>query len=210
MDNYMDFREFVDIDKLKFVASEIRNGKIVVFPTETVYGIGTNGLNETSVQKLYEIRKRPTTKPISLLVSDINMVQKYAKSISDIEYKIMNAFFPGPLTILLKKSDIVPNITTANSDFVGIRMPDSNIAKSLVSYAGVPIATPSANIAGHPSGTNISSIMSDFKDTVDYFIDGGESKLGQASTVIRVDNGVPVILREGTISLEQIKNALLQ
>lgn len=208
MDKYIDFREFVDVDKLNFIASEIRNGKIVVFPTETVYGIGTNGLNEASVQKLYEIRKRPITKPISLLVSDINMAQKYAKSISDIEYKIMNAFFPGPLTILLKKADIVPNITTANSDFVGIRMPDSDIARELVSYAGVPIATPSANIAGQPSGTNISSIMADFKDTADYFIDGGESRLGQASTVVKVENGIPIILREGSISLEQIKRSI--
>ena len=200
MDKYIDFKEFVDIDKLKFVANEIRNGKIVVFPTETVYGIGTNGLNEISVKKLYDIRKRPINKPISLLVSDISMAEKYTKSISDIEYKIMSAFFPGPLTIVLRKDAMVPNITTANSDFVGIRIPEGNIARKLVSYSGVPIAAPSANIAGHPSGTN---------DTVDYFIDSGNSKLGQASTVVKVENGVPVILREGNISLEEIKKVIL-
>ncbi len=208
MNKYIDFKEFVDTEKLKFVANEMRNGKIVVFPTETVYGIGTNGLNEASVQKLYEIRNRPTTKPISLLVSDISMAQKYTKSISDIEYKIMNAFFPGPLTIVLKKAAIVPNITTANSEFVGIRMPENDIARNLVSYAGVPIATPSANIAGHPSGTNIKSIMNDFSNTVDYFIDSGESKIGQASTVVKVEDSVPVILREGSISLEEIKSVI--
>ena len=208
MDKYIDFKEFVDTEKLKFVANEMRNGKIVVFPTETVYGIGTNGLNEASVQKLYEIRNRPTTKPISLLVSDISMAEKYTKSISDIEYKIMNAFFPGALTIVLKKAAIVPNITTANSEFVGIRMPENDIARNLVSYAGVPIATPSANIAGHPSGTNIKSIMNDFSNTVDYFIDSGESKIGQASTVVKVEDSVPVILREGSISLEEIKSVI--
>ena len=209
MDKYIDFKEFVDTEKLKFVANEMRNGKIVVFPTETVYGIGTNGLNEASVQKLYEIRNRPTTKPISLLVSDISMAEKYTKSISDIEYKIMSAFFPGPLTIVLRKDAMVPNITTANSDFVGIRIPEGNIARKLVSYSGVPIAAPSANIAGHPSGTNIESIIADFNDTVDYFIDSGNSKLGQASTVVKVENGVPVILREGNISLEEIKKVIL-
>lgn len=208
MDKYIDFRNNVDIDKLKFVADEIRSGKIVVFPTETVYGIGTNGLIENSVARLYEIRKRPVTKPISLLVSDIAMCEKYTKFITDIEYKIMKAFFPGPLTIVLRKADIVPNITTANMDYVGIRMPEGNIARSLVAYAGVPIATPSANIAGRPSGTNIKSIMNDFNDTVDYFIDGGESKIGQASTVVKVENGVPVILREGSISLKQIKSVI--
>lgn len=208
MDKYIDFRNNVDIDKLKFVADEIRSGKIVVFPTETVYGIGTNGLIENSVARLYEIRKRPVTKPISLLVSDIAMCEKYTKFITDIEYKIMKAFFPGPLTIVLRKADIVPNITTANMDYVGIRMPEGNIARSLVSYAGVPLATPSANIAGRPSGTNIKSIMNDFNDTADYFIDGGESKIGQASTVVKVENGVPVILREGSISLKQIKSVI--
>lgn len=208
MKKYIDFRNDINIEELKFVANKIKSGKIVVFPTETVYGIGTNGLIEDSVKRLYEIRKRPVNNPISLLVSDIGMCEKYTKFITDIEYKIMKAFLPGPLTIILRKADNVPSIITANTDYVGIRMTECDIARKLAEFAGVPIAAPSANIAGHPSGTNIQSIMSDFNDTADYFIDSGESKIGQASTVVKVVDGVPIILREGNITLKQIKSIL--
>lgn len=208
MEKYIDLRDNIDIKKLKEIANEIKIGKIVVFPTETVYGIGTNGLNDNSVKRLYEIRKRPISKPISLLVSDMEMVEKLTKDITKLEYKIMKNFFPGPLTIILKRNSIVPNIITANSEYVGIRMPEGEIARELVRLAGVPIAAPSANIAGHPSGTNIQSIINDFENTVDYFVDGGESKLGKASTIVKVVNGSPTILREGSITLEQIKQAI--
>ena len=204
MEKYMNLKNELNFERLKEPAKIIRNGGIVIFPTETVYGIGTNGLNEKAIKKLYEVKQRPLDKPISLLVSNIEMVNKIAKNISKLEYKIMETFFPGPLTIILEKRDIVPNILTANTNTVGIRMPNSKIAKKLIEYAGIPIATPSANISGKPSGTNIKDIQKDFEGKVDYFIDNGESKLGIPSTIIRVINNEVHILRQGSISMEQI------
>ena len=205
---YLDCKNKIDFDKLKEISQIIKNGGIVVFPTETVYGIGTNGLNKEAISRLYEVKQRPINKPISLLVSSIDMAEMVAKDITDMEYKLMEKFFPGPLTIILKKKSIVPDNLTNNTDTVGIRMPDNIIAKKLIEYANVPIATPSANISGKPSGTNIENIMEDFKDKVDYYIDGGQSKLGIGSTIVKIENGYPLILREGSISKEQIFECL--
>ena len=191
------------------IASEfIKQGKIVVFPTETVYGIGTNGLDEKAVRKLYEVKKRPLNKPISLLVSNMEMVKSIAKDITELEYKIMEKFFPGPLTIILKKKDIVPDIVTAGQETVGVRMPSGEIARKLVELSGVPIATPSANISGQPSGTNLSEIKEQFKENVDFYIDGGNSELGISSTIVQVIDGKIKILRQGSITLEQIEKEI--
>ena len=189
---------------LKKAAKLIKQGEIVVFPTETVYGLGTNGLDENAVKKLYEVKQRPLNKPISLLVSNMKMVNLIAKDITEVEYKIMEKFFPGPLTIILKKKDIVPDIVTAGQDTVGVRMPNGEIARKLVEIANVPIAAPSANITGEPSGTNLQEIMEHFEGKVDYFIDGGSSELGLASTIVQVIDGKPQILRQGSITLNQI------
>lgn len=208
MMGYLDCKNKIDFDKLKEISQIIKNGGIVVFPTETVYGIGTNGLNKEAISRLYEVKQRPINKPISLLVSSIDMAEMVAKDITDMEYKLMEKFFPGPLTIILKKKNIVPDNLTNNTDTVGIRMPDNIIAKKIIEYANVPIATPSANISGKPSGTDINYIMENFKDKVDYYIDGGQSKLGIGSTIVKVENGYPLILREGSISKEQIFECL--
>ena len=189
---------------LNRAAEFIKQGKVVVFPTETVYGIGTNGLDEEAVKKLFQIKKRPLNKPISLLVSNMEMIELVAKDITEIEYKIMEKFFPGPLTIILKKKDVVPDIVTAEQDTVGIRMPSGEIARNLVEFANVPIAAPSANITGDPSGTNLQEIMKDFEGKVDFAIDGGDSELGIGSTIVQVIDGKPKILRQGSITLEQI------
>ena len=208
MEKYFDFTNKINDDELREAAEIIKQGGIVIFPTETVYGIGANGLNDEAVKRLYDVKQRPYNKPISLLVSDMNMVNRIAKDITKLEYALMEEFFPGPFTIVLNKKDIVSDSVTANLDSVGIRMPEGKIARKLVEYAGVPIATPSANISGRPSGTNLEQIMNDFKGKVDCFIDGGESKLGISSTIVRVDNGEPNILREGTISKEQINKVV--
>lgn len=201
-------RNEIDDEKLKAMSEKIRNGNIVVFPTETVYGIGTNGLNEESIKKLYEIKQREFNKPISLLVSDVNMIKELTKDITEIEYKLIDAFCPGPFTIILKKKDIVPNILTANGATVGIRMPENEVARKLVKYSGVPVAAPSANISGKPSGIEIEDIVKDFEGKVEYFIDGGKSKLGIGSTIVRVIDGMPKILRQGSITKEQIEKVV--
>ena len=151
------------------------------------------------------MKNRPLDKPISLLVSSVEMIEKVAKDITDMEYALIKEFFPGPLTIILNKKDIVPDIVTAGGSTVGVRMPKNEIALRLIEYAGLPIAAPSANISGNPSGTELKTIMDEFKENVDYYIDGGKSKIGVASTIVQVIDGVPHILREGSISKEQIE-----
>lgn len=201
---YLNFKDKIDKKKLETVAKKIEKGGVVVFPTETVYGIGTNAFNEEAVRKIYDIKKRPLSKPISLLVNSIEMIEKIAKNITEVEYKIMESFFPGPLTIILEKKDIIPDIVTSGEKTVGIRMPDSEIARLLIQYAGVPLATPSANITGNKSGIDIKSIMKELDEGVDCYIDGGISKIGEASTIVKVIDGVPKILREGKIKENDI------
>lgn len=208
MKEYLDFRNNIEYEKLKEMGETIKKGEIVVFPTETVYAIGTNGLDEEAIRKLYKIKQRPFDKPTSLLVSDMKMIEALVADITDKEYKLMKTFFPGPLTIILKEKNIVPNILTGNTGTIGIRMPENEIARKLIAYANVPIAAPSANIANKPSGTNIENIINDFKETVDYYIDGGESKIGLGSTIVKIENNVPIILREGSIAKEQIYECL--
>lgn len=205
MKNYLDVRNGYQEIELKQIAQEMRNGKICLFPTETVYGIGTNGLDKKAIEKIYNIKKRKKTNPINLLVSDMTMIKEITDNISSLEYKLMETFFPGPFTIILKKKNIIPNIVTANSDFVGIRMPSGEIAQNLVKLSGVPIAAPSANISGKLSGTNLKDIIGDFGNKLDYIIDGGKSEIGIESTIVKVINNIPHILRPGTITPKQIK-----
>lgn len=208
MEQYINMKNNLNYDKLKEPAQIIKKGGIVIFPTETVYGIGTNGLDKNAIKKLYEVKQRPLNKPISLLVNNIEMVEKIAKNITEVEYKLMERFFPGPLTIILEKRDIVPDILTSNTNTIGIRMPSGEIAKKLIEFAGVPIATSSSNISGKPSGTNISDIKKDFEGKVDCFIDNDESELGIPSTVIRIIDNIPHILRQGAISEEEIRKVI--
>ena len=210
MQNILDFTNNIDYAKMKKSAKIIKNGGIVVFPTETVYGIGTNGLDKNAVAKLFEVKQRPLNKPISLLVNNIDMINKIAKDITELEYALIKEFFPGPLTIILKKKEIVPNIVTSNSDTVGVRMPSNEIALKLIEFSGVPLATPSANISGKPSGTNLDDITKDFNEKVDLFINGGPSQIGLSSTIVKVINGIPHILRQGSITEEQIKSVSLK
>ena len=208
MTKIYDFKQTINQEELQKTAQVLRNGGLVIFPTETVYGIGTNGLDENAIKKLYEVKQRPLNKPNSLLVNNIEMVEKIAKNITEVEYKLMEKFFPGSLTIILEKRDIVPDILTSNTNTIGIRMPSGEIAKKLIEFAGVPIATSSSNISGKPSGTNITDIKKDFEGKVDCFIDNGESEIGVPSTVIRIIDNIPHILRQGTISEEEIRKII--
>lgn len=135
------------------------------------------------------------------------MVEDVAKDISNLEYALMNKFFPGPLTIVLKKKDIIPNVLTANTNTIGIRMPQNEIAINLINLVGKPLATSSANISGEKSETNIDDIIGRFEE-VDYYIDGGESKIGLSSTVVQIIDNKLHILRKGSITEEQIKEVI--
>lgn len=208
MEKYLDLKNSTDYSKLKVAGDIIRNGGLVLFPTETVYGLGANGLDKNAVKKIYIAKGRKQDNPLILHISNFSMLHKIAKNISKIEEALMKTFWPGPFTIILNRTDIVPDIVTGGLDTVGIRMPSGKIAKELINYANIPIAAPSANISGRPSGTNISDIFDELSDKVDYIIDGGECEVGVESTVVRVVDGIPNILRPGKISPEEIEKVV--
>ena len=208
MEKYLDLKNSTDYSKLKVAGDIIRNGGLVLFPTETVYGLGANGLDKNAVKKIYIAKGRKQDNPLILHISNFSMLHKIAKNISKIEEALMKTFWPGPFTIILNRTDIVPDIVTGGLDTVGIRMPSGKIAKELINYANIPIAAPSANISGRPSGTNISDIFDELSDKVDYIVDGGECEVGVESTVVRVVDGIPNILRPGKISPEEIEKVV--
>lgn len=205
MSKYIDLREKIDDLKIEEAAQIIKNGGIVVFPTETVYGIGANGLDLNAVEKIYTAKEREYNKPLILLISDKKMLDQIAENISDTEMKLIDAFWPGPLTIILQQKSTVPDIVTAGSKTVGVRMTSGEIARKLIKMCNFPITAPSANVAGRPSGTTVADIYEELNDKVDCIIDGGDSKVGIESTVVRVIDGIPHILRLGEITPEQIK-----
>lgn len=204
MEKYLDLTQTKDYSKLSVAGDIIKNGGLVLFPTETVYGIGANGLNSDAVQKIFIAKGRKQDNPLILHISSMEMLNTIAQNISEIEYKLMDAFWPGPFTIILNKTKIVPSVVTGGLDTVGVRMPSGEIARELINKANVPIAAPSANISGKPSGTNVKDIFDELHNKVDYIIDGGECDVGLESTVVRVIDGVPTILRPGGITPAQI------
>lgn len=191
-----------NIKEIEAAGKIIKEGGLVIFPTETVYGIGANGLDKDAVSKIFEAKGRKTDNPLILHITDYKMLSEITEEVTPLEQKLMDAFWPGPLTMILKKKDIVPNIVSANLNTVGVRMPSNEIARSLISSAGVPIAAPSANISGKPSGTNLEDIKAEFNGKVDYFINGGDTEVGLESTVIIVINETVHILRPGKITKE--------
>lgn len=186
----------------------INNGGVVILPTETVYGIGCSCFNEDSIKRLYEIKKRPYNKPISVLVSNIDMINKVAKNISDKEKMVINHFFPGPLTIILERNDNVPNILTSNGNTIGVRMADNKLINEIIDKVDIPLAVSSANESGMDANINIDNIYEIFKDKVDYYIDGGTSRIGVASTVVRIKDNEVIILREGIITKSDIEKVI--
>lgn len=205
MNTYIDLKSSNNYMNIQIAAKSIKQGKLVLFPTETVYGIGADGLNKKAVKNIFIAKGRKQDNPLILHVCNMDMINRIAKNISKLEYKLISAFFPGPFTIILERKDIVPDIVTGGLDTVGIRMPSNEIALKLIKLANTPIAAPSANISGKPSGTNINDIFNELKDKVDTIIDGGECNIGVESTVVRVINNIPHILRPGKITPEQIK-----
>jgi len=198
----------IDSNELKECSNIIKSGGIVVFPTETVYGIGTNAFIEESIKKIYEIKKRPLEKICSILIANKKDIIKYANICNDVEKKIINNFMPGPITIILQKKEGVLEHVTGNKETIGIRIPQNEIILEILKEVNIPILAPSANISGETSGTNINEIMEKFKDKVDIYINGGKCKFEESSTIVQVINNEPVILREGKIKLEDIKKVL--
>jgi L-threonylcarbamoyladenylate synthase len=199
----------IDELQLTHVQKDIKNtllsGKLVVFPTETVYGIGANALNEEGIKAIYQVKGRPSDNPLIMHLSKFEDVKLYTKNHQLYVSRLMDTFWPGPLTMVFEKRDIVPSIITGGLDSVGIRIPSNQAALQVIDIAGVPICAPSANISGQPSATLFEHVLTDFKDRVDIIINGGKTQVGLESTVIDVTGPVPVILRPGVITQDMIR-----
>lgn len=208
MGKVFDWKDNINKYELEEVIENLRKGNLVVFPTETVYGIGANALDDTATKKIYLAKGRPSDNPLIVHVSDREMLNRYVSEISDIEEKLINNFMPGAFTIILKKSKDIPDSVSAGLDTIGIRMPSNKIAHEIIEKSGVPIAAPSANVSGKPSGTNLEDIKKELLDKVSIMIDGGDSDIGLESTVVKVIDGVPVILRPGKVSKEDIEKVI--
>ena len=204
---YSDQKEKVKQEGIEEAAREIRKGNLVLFPTETVYGIGANALDEEAVKKIFIAKGRAQDNPLIVHVSNIQMVEEIVTNIGTLERKLIEKFWPGPLTIIFqrKSKEVIPNIVTANLETVGIRMPSNLIAKELLEKSGVPIAAPSANVSGKPSGTKVEDIITELDGKVSYILDGGLTDIGLESTVIKVKNDMIDILRPGKITKEQLE-----
>ncbi len=193
---------------LNRAAEIIKSGGTVAFPTETVYGLGADCLNSESVLKIFEAKKRPPGNPLSLLVHSREDVEKVARNIPENAFKLMDSFWPGPLTIVLEKKDIVPDITSGKLKSIGVRMPDHKIPLELIQRAGTPLAAPSANLSGKPSPSFAAHVISDLTGRIDVILDGGEAAIGLESTVIDMTVDPPDVLRPGAISIKELESVI--
>lgn len=197
-----------DLDKIRIAAEIIRKGGLVVFPTETVYGLGANIFITDAVKRIFEVKGRPQQNPLLVHIADREWVYKLARDVPKDAEILIDKFWPGPLALILKKrKDAVPDIVTAGLDSVGFRMPAHKVALALISEAGVPIAAPSANRYDRPSPTRVEHVLEDMID-VDCIIDSGQTFVGLESTILDLTRDKPTILRPGFITKEMIEEVL--
>ena len=201
-------RNHIKDEELKEAAGILRSGGLVAFPTETVYGLGGNALDEDAARKIYAAKGRPSDNPLVAHVSCVEEVEPLVKEIPEAGRKLMEAFWPGPLTMIFPKSEKVPYGTTGGLDTVAIRMPDDPVANRLIALAGVPVAAPSANTSGRPSPTTADHVWQDMNGRIDMIIDGGPVGIGVESTIVDVSSAVPAVLRPGAITMEMLEEVL--
>ena len=201
-------RNHIKDEELKEAASILRSGGLVAFPTETVYGLGGNALDEDAARKIYAAKGRPSDNPLIAHVSCVEEVAPLVKEIPEAGRKLMEAFWPGPLTMIFPKSEKVPYGTTGGLDTVAIRMPDDPVANRLIALAGVPVAAPSANTSGRPSPTTADHVWQDMNGRIEMIIDGGPVGIGVESTIVDVSSAVPAVLRPGAITMEMLAEVL--
>ena len=205
---FFNFIDTYNSNIIKQLGKDLKNGSVGIFPTDTVYGIGCNAFNNDKIKQIFKIKKRDFSKPINVLISDLQMLYTLVEDISIEEKKLVNAFWPGDLTLIFNKKNSISNILTADYNTIGIRIPNNRISLDLIKSSGVPLATTSANISGKPSGTDVNDFKNQFNGKVDFIINGGTTQLKKASTIVQIINGKVKILREGSISKEQINRVL--
>ncbi len=195
---------------IKQAADILKNGGLVAFPTETVYGLGANGLDACACKKIYEAKGRPSDNPLILHIAEKKDLYTIVKEVPQKAEKLMNAFWPGPLTMIFQKEDCVPYEITGGFSTVAVRFPSHTVAQAIIKASGLPIAAPSANSSGKPSPTKASHVIFDLNGKIDMIIDGGNAEFGLESTIIDVSEEIPTLLRPGAITKEMIENVIGQ
>lgn len=193
---------------IKQAADILKSGGLVAFPTETVYGLGANGLDAYACKKIYEAKGRPSDNPLILHIAEKKDLYTIVKEVPQKAEKLINAFWPGPLTMIFQKKDCVPHEITGGFSTVAVRFPSHAVAQAIIKASGLPIAAPSANSSGKPSPTKASHVIFDLDSKIDMIIDGGNAEVGLESTIIDVSEEVPTLLRPGAITKEMIENVI--
>lgn len=198
---------YTDNEGIREAGEIIKNGGLVAFPTETVYGLGASAYDESAAAKIYAAKGRPSDNPLIVHICDKSRIEDIAEQIPEAAQRVIDKFMPGPITIILKKKNIIPSGVTAGLDTVAIRFPAHETAQNLIRAAGVPIAAPSANLSGKPSPTKAEHVINDMSGRIDAIIDGGVCSVGVESTIVDFTGEKPVILRPGGVTYNDLKNA---
>jgi len=198
----------IDEAVLQEAGKIIREGGLVAFPTETVYGLGGDALNKESSRKIYEAKGRPSDNPLIIHICKMDNLIPIVEEIPEAVQRLAEAFWPGPLTIIMKKSDLVPKETTGGLDTVAVRMPSHPVAAKFIEYAGGYVAAPSANVSGRPSPTRAKYVIEDMTGRIDMILDGDGIDIGLESTIVDMTGEVPMILRPGYITLDMLQKVL--
>lgn len=198
----------LDAQLIAIASDVIRQGGLVAFPTETVYGLGANALDSEAIKRIYLAKDRPTSDPIIAHIMTIEQLEQLAVNIPDVAYQLAHTLMPGALTFVLKRASHIPDNIATGLDTVAVRMPNHPIAQALIRASGVPIAAPSANTFTRPSATTASHVLEDLNGRVDIILDGGATSIGLESTVVDLTQEPPVILRPGGITVEQLREII--
>lgn len=202
---YFDWKNNVDESELNKIKEILDNDGVIIFPTDTVYGIACNCFSEKAIKKIFDIKKRPENKPINVLSNNLDKIKLVSRNISEKEKFLIDKYMPGALTIILDKNEKVSDILTAGLDTIGVRIPKNNISLRILENVSYPLATTSANISGDSAGIKITDFLKEFDGVVDAIIDGGETDLKVASTIVRVESDNKLkIIREGTLKIKEM------
>ena len=197
---FYDWKENINAEELENVIKVIVDGGVVIFPTDTVYGVAANSLDETAIKKLFDLKERNDNKPICVLTSSVDKIKKIAY-VRDEEQKIIDKYMPGALTIILDKKEIVSDVLTSGLKTVGVRIPNNEIALRILDKLEYPLATTSANISGMEAAVKKEDLIKEFEGKVDIIIDGGITDLKVSSTIVKIKNNEIKVLRQGTIKI---------
>ncbi len=197
-----------DTAEIAKAAKILSCGGLVAIPTETVYGLAANAFDESAVSKIFIAKGRPQDNPLIVHISSLDELYPLVESVPENAIRLAENFWPGPLTIILKKSDKIPSVVSAGLDTVAVRMPSNKIASAIIKASRVPLAAPSANLSGSPSPTCFKYVYDDMNTRIDAIVDGGESEVGLESTVITLAKDVPTVLRPGGVTVEQLREVL--